>query len=62
MISSGVVSGIATAILFAAFIGLCIWAFSPRQKRRWAESAALPFLDDEGARRDAAAGEGSRHE
>lgn len=47
MLTSGLLSGIATAILFVAFIGLCIWAFSPRQQRRWAESAELPFLGDD---------------
>jgi cytochrome c oxidase cbb3-type subunit 4 len=50
MISSGVLSGIATAILLVAFIGLCVWAFSPGQKRRWRESAELPFLGDDEAR------------
>jgi cytochrome c oxidase cbb3-type subunit 4 len=49
MISSGLLSAIATAILFVAFIGLCVWAFSPGQKRRWAESAQLPFLGDDDA-------------
>lgn len=53
MISSGLVSAIGTAVLFAAFIGLCIWAFSPSQKRRWAESAELPFLGDDDAPKSA---------
>lgn len=48
--TSGVLSGIATAILLIAFIGLCIWAFSPSQKRRWKESEELPFLDDDDKR------------
>ncbi|MBX3023923.1 cbb3-type cytochrome c oxidase subunit 3 [bacterium] len=45
--ASSVVGTIATVVLFVAFIGLCIWAFSPGQKRRWQESAELPFLGDD---------------
>ncbi len=45
--SLATLSGLGTAVLLLAFIGLCVWAFSPRQKRRWDESAALPFLDDD---------------
>jgi len=47
MMTSGLWSGIATAILLVAFVAMCIWAFSPGQKRRWKESAELPFLDDD---------------
>lgn len=62
--AAGIFSGVSTAILLLAFIGLCVWAFSPGQKRRWEESAELPFLDDDDAahphtpNRDG----GSRHE
>lgn len=59
----GTLSGIGTLILLLAFVGLCIWAFSPRQRRRWDESAQLPFLDEDAARRRRAArDEGDRHE
>ena len=63
MMTSGLWSGIATAILFVSFIGLCVWAFSPSQKRRWKESAELPFLGDDDARPSAPPPTGgSRHE
>jgi len=54
----GTLSGIGTAVLLIAFIGLVIWAWSPRQKRRWEESARLPLEDDPPAAR----GEERRHE
>lgn len=55
----GILSGISTAILLLAFAGLCVWAFSPGQKRRWEESAELPFQgDDDDPNRDG----GSRNE
>lgn len=61
--TSGVLSGISTAILLLAFIGLCVWAFSPRQKRRWEESAKLPFLGDDDTPGHASDRDGgSRHE
>jgi cytochrome c oxidase cbb3-type subunit IV len=63
MMTSGLWSGIATAILFVSFIALCVWAFSPSQKRRWKESAELPFLGDDDARPSAPPPTGgSRHE
>jgi cytochrome c oxidase cbb3-type subunit IV len=43
----GTLSGIGTLVLLLAFVGLIVWAWSPRQKRRWEESARLPFLGDE---------------
>jgi cytochrome c oxidase cbb3-type subunit 4 len=49
-------SGLGTLVLLLAFLGLCAWAYSPRQTRRWDDAAQLPFLDDEtprAARRDA---------
>lgn len=44
----GTLSGLGTLVLLLAFIGLCIWAWSPRQRRRWDDAARLPFLDDKG--------------
>ncbi|MEZ5505835.1 MAG: cbb3-type cytochrome c oxidase subunit 3 [Gammaproteobacteria bacterium] len=38
--------GIATVLAFAAFIGVCWWTFSGRQKKRFDEAANLPFADD----------------
>jgi cytochrome c oxidase cbb3-type subunit 4 len=47
----GTLSGIGTAVLLIAFIALVVWAWSPRQKRRWEESARLPLEDDPPAER-----------
>ena len=38
--------GIATVLAFAAFIGVCWWAFSARRKQSFDEAANLPFADD----------------
>jgi cytochrome c oxidase cbb3-type subunit 4 len=43
---AGVIRGLGTLLLFACFVGLCLWAWSPRQKGRFAEAARLA-LDDE---------------
>jgi cytochrome c oxidase cbb3-type subunit 4 len=60
--TAGTISGIGTAILLAAFIALCVWAFSPGQKRRWQESAELPFLGDDADPQPSDRDGGSRHE
>lgn len=39
-------SGIVTAILLLLFVGICIWAFSPRRKRDFDAASRLP-LDEE---------------
>tara|TARA_R110002110_G_scaffold412968_2_gene639704 strand:+ start:32038 stop:32220 length:183 start_codon:yes stop_codon:yes gene_type:complete len=39
--------GISTALLFFAFIGLCIWAWSSKRKKSFDEAANLPFADEE---------------
>lgn len=54
----GTLSGIGTAVLLLAFIALVVWAWNPRQKRRWEESARLPLEDDPPAERT----EEGRHE
>ena len=61
--TSGLLMAIADAILFVAFVVFCFWAFSPGQKRRWQESADLPFLGDDDGRPSAPpAKRGPRHE
>lgn len=42
----GQIRGILTAIIFVAFIGICIWAYSSRRKADFDASAALPLEDD----------------
>ena len=38
--------GIITAIIFFAFIGICVWAWSSRRKKDFDESAQLPLKED----------------
>ena len=38
--------GISTLLLFIAFIGLCIWAWSGKRKKAFEEAANLPFADE----------------
>ncbi len=39
-------SGIFTAILLVAFIGLWFWAWSSRRKNDFSEASRLPLEDD----------------
>jgi cytochrome c oxidase cbb3-type subunit 4 len=34
-----------TAISLACFVGIAVWAYSPRNKARFEEDAQLPFKD-----------------
>jgi cytochrome c oxidase cbb3-type subunit 4 len=44
-----------TVISFVAFLGICVWAYSGRQKSRFDEAANLPFADDDIQQRTLAA-------
>lgn len=46
-IDLGVIRGIGTVILLVSFVGLCIWAWMPAQRRRFEEAANLPLIDDD---------------
>ena len=35
-----------TVVAFGSFIGLCIWAYSPKRKRAFHEAEMLPFDDE----------------
>ena len=39
--------GLSTAFTLAAFIGLCIWAYSSKRKKEFEEAANLPFADEQ---------------
>ena len=39
--------GVLTALALAAFIGVCIWAWSSKRKSGFDEAANLPFADDD---------------
>ena len=37
----------ATVLVFVSFIGICIWAYSSKNKSRFDEAANLPFQDND---------------
>jgi cytochrome c oxidase cbb3-type subunit 4 len=43
----GVLRGIGTIFLMACFVGLCIWAYSPKRRARFDEAARLPLREDD---------------
>jgi cytochrome c oxidase cbb3-type subunit 4 len=43
----GTIRGIGTLLLIIGFIGLCVWAYGPWQKKRFDEAARLPFADED---------------
>ncbi|MFZ4757242.1 MAG: cbb3-type cytochrome oxidase subunit 3 [Burkholderiaceae bacterium] len=40
-----VLRGVITALSLACFIGIVVWAYSPRNKARFEEDARLPLED-----------------
>ena len=42
----GIVSGIATAVMFACFVGIVIWSWSSRRRADFHEAAHLPLVDE----------------
>ena len=46
MMDIGTLRGIGTAVVFIAFIGVVLWAYSSRRKDSFNEAANLPFADD----------------
>jgi len=47
MMDQAVVGSIYTVIVFFAFIGACLWAFSSRNKKDFDEAANLVFDDED---------------
>jgi cytochrome c oxidase cbb3-type subunit 4 len=39
------IRSIFTVLVFVAFIGVCIWAWSSKRKRAFDEAAQLPFVE-----------------
>ncbi len=39
-----------TVLVFAAFVGVWIWAWSDKRKQAFEEAANLPFADDDAPR------------
>jgi cytochrome c oxidase cbb3-type subunit 4 len=46
MMDLDLVRGILTAVIFFAFIGIWVWAWSSRRSSDFEESAALPLEED----------------
>lgn len=44
---TGTLQGVGTILAMAAFIGICIWAWSSKNKASFDEAAQLPFADDQ---------------
>ncbi|WP_252179284.1 cbb3-type cytochrome c oxidase subunit 3 [Endozoicomonas sp. 4G] len=38
--------GLSTVFAMIAFLGVCFWAYSGRNKQQFNEAASLPFADD----------------
>jgi cytochrome c oxidase cbb3-type subunit 4 len=48
---SGTLSGIFTALLTVLFVGICVWAFSPRRRKQFDEMARMPLEEDREVRK-----------
>lgn len=42
----GLIRGAGTIIVFVAFIGVVLWAYSSKRKNSFDDAANLPFIDD----------------
>ncbi len=42
----GTLEGIGTLLAMLAFLAVCVWAYSARNKARFDEAAMLPFADE----------------
>jgi cytochrome c oxidase cbb3-type subunit 4 len=45
-VSSGVISGIVTAVLLLAFSGIVAWAWNSRRREQFEAAARLPLEED----------------
>ena len=44
--SSGMIRGLGTVVVFVAFVGLTLWVFNNKRNPEFAEARLLPFADD----------------
>ncbi|WP_024777894.1 cbb3-type cytochrome oxidase subunit 3 [Pseudomonas corrugata] len=44
--STGMIRGLGTVVVFVAFIGLILWAFSSKRGPEFAQARLLPFADE----------------
>ncbi|AWM95128.1 CcoQ/FixQ family Cbb3-type cytochrome c oxidase assembly chaperone [Pseudomonas sp. 31-12] len=46
VISSGMIRGLGTVVVFVAFVGLTLWVFNSKRNPEFAEARLLPFADE----------------
>ena len=51
MMEIGTLRGLGTILVFVAFIGVVLWAYSSKRKNSFDEAANLPFADEDMNRR-----------
>ena len=56
--NAGLLHGLWTALLLAAFLAIVVWAWSARRRRDFEEAARLPLEDDEPSRGERGTGDG----
>jgi cytochrome c oxidase cbb3-type subunit 4 len=44
--STGLIRGLGTVVVFVAFIGLTLWVFNNKRNPQFAEARLLPFADE----------------
>ncbi|VVP29459.1 hypothetical protein PS838_04263 [Pseudomonas fluorescens] len=45
-VSSGMIRGLGTVVVFVAFVGLTLWVFNSKRSSEFAEARLLPFADE----------------
>ncbi|MBV4459325.1 MULTISPECIES: cbb3-type cytochrome c oxidase subunit 3 [Pseudomonas] len=44
--STGLIRGLGTVVVFVAFVGLTLWVFNGKRQPEFAEARLLPFADE----------------
>lgn len=44
--STGMIRGLGTVVVFVAFVGLALWVFNSKRSAEFAEARLLPFADE----------------
>ncbi|MHC8387442.1 cbb3-type cytochrome oxidase subunit 3 [Pseudomonas sp. MDT2-39-1] len=44
--STGLIRGLGTVVVFVAFVGLTLWVFNSKRGPEFAEARLLPFADE----------------
>ncbi len=51
MMDIGTLRGLGTVLVFVAFIGVVLWAYSSKRKSSFDDAANLPFADETDAKK-----------